>query len=62
MSLLSPPSSSEAAPIPIGEFEQVFEVWPAFRVIVCKGCRHAVVPTYIRGHLKERYREIAAAT
>lgn len=36
------------------QFEQLFKIWPDYRVIQCVQCRYAVMPTQIEGHLSSK--------
>ena len=36
------------------QFEQLFKIWPDYRVIQCVQCQYAVMPTQIEGHLSSK--------
>ena len=42
-------------PYKMEEFNRIFTHKPEFKIIICKACRHAVVPQQIQRHLKDNH-------
>ncbi len=40
------------------EFNKVFEHFPQYKVIICKTCKYAPIPTHVKGHLQKLHEDI----
>jgi uncharacterized protein (DUF2225 family) len=42
-------------------FDQIFQHLPQHRIVICKTCQYAVIPSQIRGHLQRHHRATTSA-
>ncbi|KAK0335650.1 hypothetical protein LTR94_011905 [Friedmanniomyces endolithicus] len=39
-------------------FEKLFRYWPECKVVICKHCRYAIIPSNIRNHIKTQHTSV----
>jgi superfamily II DNA helicase RecQ len=42
------------------DFEEIFQHFPQYQIIVCKACRYAPIPKHVKGHLQKSHKTISS--
>ena len=42
------------------DFQEMFQHFPQYKIIVCKTCRYAPIPKHVKGHLQKLHKDVAA--